>query len=273
MWIIAALISLAAGHPPADPPAAPAATRGRALSARRRELALPRTARPGDRNPGAARRLRAGGRADRAIRAGMAEALDGQRRLVREVHHRVKNNLQVVASLLNIHGRTAETAEARAAYAAIGRRVGALVDRPPQPFRRDGGKSRDCASAIAVRACRRAARRRARGGARRWRSTSTSRPSTPPRTWRCRSPSWSPRSSNLRCFDAPEEPVEISLRRTSELTARLTFEQPGAGPGRGGRRRAKAVRADRRRPGQAAALDPRAQARPLQRRFARLSPR
>lgn len=56
----------------------------------------------------------------------MAAALEGQRRLVREVHHRVKNNLQVVASLLNIHGRSAETTEARAAYAGIGRRVGAL---------------------------------------------------------------------------------------------------------------------------------------------------
>lgn len=56
----------------------------------------------------------------------MAGALDGQRRLVREVHHRVKNNLQVVASLLNIHGRSAETVEARDAYAAISRRVGAL---------------------------------------------------------------------------------------------------------------------------------------------------
>ena len=53
-------------------------------------------------------------------------ALEGQRRLVREVHHRVKNNLQVVASLLNIHGRNAGTPEARAAYASISRRVGAL---------------------------------------------------------------------------------------------------------------------------------------------------
>lgn len=56
----------------------------------------------------------------------MAEALHGQRRLVREVHHRVKNNLQVIASLLNIHGRSATTTESRAAYAAIGRRVDAL---------------------------------------------------------------------------------------------------------------------------------------------------
>ena len=56
----------------------------------------------------------------------MADALEGQRRLVREVHHRVKNNLQVVASLLNIHGRSATSTEARAAYAAIGRRVDAL---------------------------------------------------------------------------------------------------------------------------------------------------
>lgn len=56
----------------------------------------------------------------------MGDALEGQRRLVREVHHRVKNNLQVVASLLSIHGRTAEDAEAKAAYSAIGRRVDAL---------------------------------------------------------------------------------------------------------------------------------------------------
>lgn len=58
--------------------------------------------------------------------AEMASALEGQRKLVREVHHRVKNNLQVVASLLNIHGRSASAPEARSAYAGISRRVGAL---------------------------------------------------------------------------------------------------------------------------------------------------
>lgn len=57
----------------------------------------------------------------------MVEALEGQRRLVREVHHRVKNNLQVIASMLSIHGRSAATPESRDAYAAIGRRVDALA--------------------------------------------------------------------------------------------------------------------------------------------------
>ena len=57
----------------------------------------------------------------------MGEALEGQRKLVREVHHRVKNNLQVVASLLNIHGRSASSQDARDAYASIGRRVDALA--------------------------------------------------------------------------------------------------------------------------------------------------
>ena len=57
----------------------------------------------------------------------MADALEGQRKLVREVHHRVKNNLQVIASLLNIHGRSAGTPDAREAYSSIGRRVDALA--------------------------------------------------------------------------------------------------------------------------------------------------
>ncbi len=40
--------------------------------------------------------------------AELAESLARQRRLTREVHHRVKNNLQVVASLINLHARGAQ---------------------------------------------------------------------------------------------------------------------------------------------------------------------
>lgn len=54
-------------------------------------------------------------------------ALQRQVKLVREVHHRVKNNLQVVSSLLNIHARGATDESAAAAYAAIQRRVDALA--------------------------------------------------------------------------------------------------------------------------------------------------
>lgn len=56
----------------------------------------------------------------------LEDGLARQTRLTREVHHRVKNNLQVVASLLNIHARSAPTPEAGDAYATIQRRVDAL---------------------------------------------------------------------------------------------------------------------------------------------------
>jgi len=52
--------------------------------------------------------------------------LERQRRLTREVHHRVKNNLQIIASLINLHSRSAPTQEAIDAYASIQRRVEAL---------------------------------------------------------------------------------------------------------------------------------------------------
>ena len=54
-------------------------------------------------------------------------AIGRQARLVREVHHRVKNNLQVVASLLNLHARGARSTDAADAYATIQRRVDALA--------------------------------------------------------------------------------------------------------------------------------------------------
>lgn len=62
-----------------------------------------------------------------AHEAGLAEGLVRQTRLTREVHHRVKNNLQVISSLINFHARGANSAEATEAYASIQRRVDALA--------------------------------------------------------------------------------------------------------------------------------------------------
>jgi two-component system, sensor histidine kinase PdtaS len=58
--------------------------------------------------------------------ARMAAALADQTKATREVHHRVKNNLQVIASLISLHARGEHTPEAAIAYAAIQRRVDAL---------------------------------------------------------------------------------------------------------------------------------------------------
>lgn len=57
----------------------------------------------------------------------LAEGLVRQTRLTREVHHRVKNNLQVISSLINFHARGVRSPEATAAYASIQRRVDALA--------------------------------------------------------------------------------------------------------------------------------------------------
>ena len=59
--------------------------------------------------------------------ANLAEGLVRQTKLTREVHHRVKNNLQVIASLINFHARGAKGPEAAEAYASIQRRVDALA--------------------------------------------------------------------------------------------------------------------------------------------------
>ncbi|WP_066651020.1 MULTISPECIES: sensor histidine kinase [Sphingomonas] len=59
--------------------------------------------------------------------AGLAQGLLRQTALTREVHHRVKNNLQVISSLINFHARGARSEEASAAYASIQRRVDALA--------------------------------------------------------------------------------------------------------------------------------------------------
>lgn len=59
--------------------------------------------------------------------AGLAEGLVRQTKLTREVHHRVKNNLQVIASLISLHARGSKSPEASQAYSTIQRRVDALA--------------------------------------------------------------------------------------------------------------------------------------------------
>lgn len=57
----------------------------------------------------------------------LAEGLARQKLLTREVHHRVKNNLQVVSSLINLHARGSRSEAVAEAYASIQRRVDALA--------------------------------------------------------------------------------------------------------------------------------------------------
>lgn len=60
---------------------------------------------------------------DRRLR----DSLDHQRRLAREVHHRVKNNFQVVMSLLSLQSSRLGDGEAREAIDQARRRIGALA--------------------------------------------------------------------------------------------------------------------------------------------------
>lgn len=57
----------------------------------------------------------------------LRSALTTQKRLTREVHHRVKNNLQIVSSLLSLQSRDAGSPEVANAYATIQKRVNALA--------------------------------------------------------------------------------------------------------------------------------------------------
>lgn len=152
----------------------------------------------------------------------MTGALEGQRRLVREVHHRVKNNLQVVASLLNIHGRSAETGEARAAYAGIGRRVGALSIVHRNHFaemeENRGISLRPLISELAAE-LRAGAPEAARG----LRIDLELDTANTTQDVAVAVAFLITEIVEFAMLNAPEDPVEISLRRTSDLTARLTL--------------------------------------------------
>ena len=149
-----------------------------------------------------------------------SEALEGQRRLVREVHHRVKNNLQVVASLLNIHSRSAGSPDVRAAYAAISRRVGALSVVHRNHFA-DVEESRGIALRPLLTELAAELRLSAPETAR---SLVVDLDLDTVNTTQDVAVAVAFLVTEIVEFAmlrAPDEPVEIALRRTSELTARL----------------------------------------------------
>jgi two-component sensor histidine kinase len=152
--------------------------------------------------------------------AEMSNALEGQRRLVREVHHRVKNNLQVVASLLNIHGRSATTPEARSAYAGISRRVGALSIVHRNHFA-EMEENRGIAMRPLVTELAAELRAGAPEAARSLRidldldSVNTTQDVAVAVAFLVTE------IVEFAMLHCPSDPIEISLRRTSELTARL----------------------------------------------------
>ena len=159
----------------------------------------------------------------------MAVALEGQRKLVREVHHRVKNNLQVVASLINIHGRTAETPAARAAYGSISRRVGALSIVHRNHFaemeENRGIALRPLLSELAAEL-----RSTAPESARSLRIELDLEGANTTQDVAVSVAFLVTEIVEFAMLRTPDDPVEITLRRMSELTARLTLNSKVLNP-------------------------------------------
>jgi two-component sensor histidine kinase len=155
----------------------------------------------------------------------MAAALDGQRRLVREVHHRVKNNLQVIASLLNIHGRTAQSQAGRDAYGAIGRRVGALSivhrNHYAEMEENRGISMRPLLSELAAEL-----RANAPDSARGLLVDLEVEPLNTTQDVAVSVAFLMTEVVEFAMLHRPDQPVEISLRRTSDLTGRLELASP-----------------------------------------------
>jgi two-component sensor histidine kinase len=135
----------------------------------------------------------------------------------------------VVASLLNIHGRSADTDTARAAYAGIGRRVGALSIVHRSHFaemeENRGIPLRPLVSELAAE-LRAGAPESARG-------LSIELDLDPVSTTQDVAVAVAFLVTEMVEFamlNRPADPVEISLRRATELTARLTIGSPVLNP-------------------------------------------
>lgn len=154
--------------------------------------------------------------------AEMSGALEGQRRLVREVHHRVKNNLQVVASLLNIHGRSATAAEARSAYAGISRRVGALSIVHRNHFA-EMEENRGIALRPLITELAAELRAGAPDAARALRIDLELDPVNTTQDVAVAVAFLITEIVEFAMLHCPSDPIELSIRRTSQLTARLAI--------------------------------------------------
>jgi len=153
----------------------------------------------------------------------MGEALEGQRRLVREVHHRVKNNLQVVASLLSIHGRNVTGPEGRSAYAAIARRVDALAVVHRNHFA-EGEANRGIALRPLLTELSAGLRGSAPDAARRATIALDIDSAATTQDVAVAAAFLITEVAEFSMLRVPDAPIEIELRRTSELTGRLTIE-------------------------------------------------
>lgn len=153
----------------------------------------------------------------------MGEALEVQRRLVREVHHRVKNNLQVVASLLSIHGRNVTGPEGRSAYAAIARRVDALAVVHRNHFA-EGEANRGIAMRPLLTELAAGLRGSAPDSARRTVIMLDVDSSSTTQDVAVAAAFLITEVVEFAMLRQPEASIEIDLRRTSELTARLSIE-------------------------------------------------
>lgn len=153
----------------------------------------------------------------------MGTALEGQRRLVREVHHRVKNNLQVVASLLSIHGRNAEESAGRAAYVAIGRRVDALAVVHRNHFA-EGEDNRGIALRPLLTELAAGLRGSAPEAAQKTAIGLDTDDASTTQDVAVAVAFLLTEVVEFSMLHLPEAPIEIDLRRTGELTARLTLD-------------------------------------------------
>jgi two-component sensor histidine kinase len=153
----------------------------------------------------------------------MGDALEGQRRLVREVHHRVKNNLQVVASLLSIHGRNVTGPEGRAAYSAIARRVDALAVVHRNHFA-EGEANRGIALRPLLTELAAGLRGSAPETARQTNIMLDVDSTTTTQDVAVAAAFIVTEVVEFAMLRLPDAPIDIELRRTSELTARLTIE-------------------------------------------------